>query len=176
MREPSFVMSISLASHEIINFDFSITDLSTVGYDIMSVTPMRMMSTPLGLPQTYNSNTPASSSNTFNKDLKIPAFNPVTTTGNGMEVTLSPAAVINPLDGKAVQILSTHQPTIRQDIQSDPRTQTTAANRHLSRIIIAERELEQRLEREAANKYSVRASLRYLPYSRVGLMTLFDVT
>lgn len=144
----------------------------------MSVTPMGMMSTPLGMSQTYKSNTPASSTDTSQKDVKIPAFNPETISRNGIEPTPSLSAVINPLDGKPIQISSLHQPTVSPNIQIDPEriAQTTAANRHLSRIIIAERELEQRLEREAANNYTTRTSLRYLLYSLVGLLHFIGVT
>ena len=136
----------------------------------MSVTPMGMMSTPLGMTQTYKSNTPASRTDTFQKDIKIPAFNP--------ETISRPPAVINPLDGEPIQISNLHRPAVSSNIQSDPEriAQTTAANRHLSRIIIAERELEQRLQREAANNYTTRTSLRCLQYSLVGLLHLMSVT
>ena len=144
----------------------------------MSVTPMGMMSTPLGMTQTYKSNTPASRTDTFQKDIKIPAFNPETISRNGIEPTPSPPAVINPLDGEPIQISNLHRPAVSSNIQSDPEriAQTTAANRHLSRIIIAERELEQRLQREAANNYTARTSLRCLQYSLVGLLHLMSVT
>jgi hypothetical protein len=144
----------------------------------MSVTPMGMMSTPLGLSQSYKSNAPASSSNTNQKDQKIPIFSTETGTKNGIEPTPSPGVVINPLDGKPIQMSSINRPAISADIQGDPerRAQTTAANRHLSRIIIAERELADRLEREAANNYVTRAALRYRIYSRRRLINLTVVT
>lgn len=144
----------------------------------MSVTPMGMMSTPLRLTQSYKSNIPASSSNTDQKDRKIPIFSLETVIRKGMEPTPSPGVVINPLDGKPIQMSSIHRPAISQDIQGDleRRAQTTAANRHLSRIIIAERELAQRLEREAANNYATRAALRFRIYFRFGLMNLTGVT
>ena len=135
---------------------------------------MGMMSTPLGLSQSYKSNIPASSSNTDQKDRKIPIFSPETVTRSGTEPTSSPGVVTNPLDGKPIQMSSIHRPTISPDFQGDSekRAQTTAANRHLSRIIIAERELAHRLEREAANNYTTKAALRYRLYSRFGLMKL----
>lgn len=141
----------------------------------MSVTPMGMMSTPLGMSQTYKSNTPASNTDTSQKDVKI--FNPETISRNGIEPNPSPSAVINPLDGKPIQTSSLHRPTISTNIQIDPEriAQTTAANRHLSRIIIAERELEQRLEREAANSYTTRTSLRCLRNSLLGLSHFIGV-
>lgn len=144
----------------------------------MSVTPMGMMSTPLGLSQSYKSNAPASGSNTNQKDQKIPIFSPGTGTKNGIEPTPSPGVVINPLDGIPIQMSSISRPAMSADIQGDPerRAQTTAANHHLSRIIIAERELGHRLEREAANNYTTRAAVRYRTYSRFGLMNLTVVT
>lgn len=144
----------------------------------MSVTPMGMMSTPLGMSQTYKSNTPAPSTDTFQKDIKIPAFNPETVSRNGIEPTPSPPAVINPLDGKPIQISNLHRPAVSSNVQSDPEriARTTAANRHLSRIIIAERGLEQRLEREAANNYTTRTSLRCLLYSLMKLLHFMSVT
>jgi hypothetical protein len=149
------------------------TDLTTVGYDIMSVTPMRMMSSPLGISQQYHSNIPV-------HNPSIPTYNPSSHLSDGGIISnvtssqsvqvlsksdFSSVKVVNPLDGSTsfiTPIVTVSGPQATKSDPSDDEWESTVANQQLARIILAERDLNLRLEYETRNLNIRRAATRYI--------------
>ena len=139
----------------------------------MSVTPMRMMSSPLGISQQYHSNIRVHNPN-------IPTYDPsnylsdagITSnfaTSQSVQVLsqsdLSSAKVVNPLDGSTSFVTpkaTVDGPQVAKRDPSEDEWESTVANQQLARIILAERDLNLRLEYEARNLNNRRAATRYI--------------
>lgn len=117
-----------------------------------------MASSPL-MSQHYNSH-----SNPFSPN--IPAYNPNVNSGgmNGFadtQITINPILVTNPLDGSTSPVTMIDRNIGNIDIVTNSvsnvnlierNEQTSAANNHYLRLIVAERELNSRLQQEAQQK------------------------
>lgn len=122
---------------------------------------MRMMSSPLGISQQYHSNIPVHNPN-------IPTYNPSNHLSDGgitpnfmnsqsvqSQSDMSSLKVVNPLDGSTSFITPKVIVGAAQQIRSDTldhEREATIANQQLARIILAERDLNLRLEYEASNR------------------------
>lgn len=138
----------------------------------MSVTPMRMMSSPLGISQQYHSNIPVHNPN-------IPSYNPSNHLSEGgitpnlmnsqsvqtlSQSEMSSFKVVNPLDGSTSFITPKVIVGAAQRIRGDTldhEREATIANQQLARIILAERDLNLRLEYEARNRNTGKAVTGY---------------
>ena len=133
---------------------------------------MRMMSSPLGISQQYSSNVQVHNPN-------IPTYNPNNYLNDG-DITsnftssqsvqaqsksdFSSVKVVNPLDGSTSFITPKVTVSATHATRSDPlddEWDSTIANQQLARIILAERDLNLRLEYEERNRNSGRAATRY---------------
>lgn len=130
---------------------------------------MRMMSSPLGISQQYNSNSVYSPN--------VPIYNPNNNFSNGsmtsestnsqtlqVQSDFSSVKVINPLDGSTSFLapkVTVGTPQVSKSESSDDAWESTVANQQLARIILAERDLNLRLEHEARNRNPGNAASRY---------------
>lgn len=144
------------------------------------------MSSPLGISQQYSSNVQVHNPN-------IPTYNPNNYLNDG-DITsnftssqsvqaqsksdFSSVKVVNPLDGSTSFITPKVTVSATHATRSDPlddEWDSTIANQQLARIILAERDLNLRLEYEERNRNSGRAATRYDIRTWLQLSHRYDV-
>ena len=145
--------------------DFLQPDLSTVGYDLLSISPLRMASSPL-MSQHYNSHSTGFSPN-------VPIYNPnISNSGadglSDSQVTINPILTKDSIDSSTSPVaisrniinnnIATTFSTTANNLNRTGRSEeTSAAHTHYLRLIVAERELNNKLQQEAQHRNGGRA-------------------